>query len=178
MSSETTVSIPGGRRYGLFGHDLRQVPVDTWLGLMFERELTGDLGLGPASQPQTLLVLSETEFRDAVRDALRDLQRIDRLARNPLVRSRLVRVRAEERPEAEILGRVVREAAERLRADARDEKPFRVIDRTFLHPAPTQERAAEVLDLPFSTYRRHLARGVDRIVADLWDQELAAVYVD
>jgi DNA-directed RNA polymerase specialized sigma24 family protein len=41
-----------------------------------------------------------------------------------------------------------------------------------VHPSPNQEAAAEVLGLPFSTYRRHLARGVERIVARLWDQEL------
>jgi hypothetical protein len=47
-----------------------------------------------------------------------------------------------------------------------------VIDRTFLRPAPTQERAAELLGLPFSTYRRHRNRGVERIVAWLWQREL------
>lgn len=167
----------GGRRYGLFAHDFRRVPVDAWLELMFERDLTGDLELGPSGHPQTLIVLSEPEFAEAVRSALRDLHRTGRLAHNPLVRSRLVQSRAEEISGAEALGRVVREAAERLRTDARDEKLFRAIDRTFLRPAVTQERAAEVLDLPFSTYRRHLARGIKRIVADLWDQELEIVHV-
>jgi hypothetical protein len=28
------------------------------------------------------------------------------------------------------------------------------------------------LGLPFSTYRRHLTQGVDRVVAWLWDQEV------
>ena len=35
-----------------------------------------------------------------------------------------------------------------------------------------QEAAAEVLGLPYSTYRRHLAQGVARIVAWLWDREV------
>ena len=34
----------------------------------------------------------------------------------------------------------------------------------FLRPAPTQEAAAEVLGLPFSTYRRHLAAALDQLV--------------
>ncbi len=41
-----------------------------------------------------------------------------------------------------------------------------------MRPAATQERAAAALGLPFSTYRRHLTQGVDRVVAWLWDQEV------
>lgn len=165
----------GGRRYGLFAHDFRRTPAEDWLQLMFERDRTGEIDTGPGTaQPAELLVLSESEFGDAVRRALKDLSRPDRLARNPLVRARLVHAPGEGRPDPEALAGAVREAAERLRAHPRDEKLFRAVDRTFLHPAPTQERAAEVLDLPFSTYRRHLVQGVDRIVADLWDQELHA----
>ena len=44
--------------------------------------------------------------------------------------------------------------------------------RTYVRPAATQERAAAALGLPFSTYRRHLTQGVDRVVAWLWDQEV------
>ena len=57
-------------------------------------------------------------------------------------------------------------------ADPRNEKFQRAVDRTFVRPATTQERAAEVLGLPFSTYRRHLARGVELVIAALWDREL------
>ena len=60
----------------------------------------------------------------------------------------------------------------RPRADPRDDRPFRAVDRTFLRPAATQERAAEVLGLPFTTYRRQLARGVDRIIDWLWAREV------
>ena len=54
----------------------------------------------------------------------------------------------------------------------RDKKLLRALDRTYLRPAATQERAAEVLGLPFSTYRRHLSHGVERVVAWLWEREL------
>jgi hypothetical protein len=37
---------------------------------------------------------------------------------------------------------------------------------------PTQEAAAERLGLPFSTYRRHLGSGIERITAWLWEREL------
>jgi hypothetical protein len=63
---------------------------------------------------------------------------------------------------------VLIEAAELLHGHPRDEKLFRAVDRTYLRPAPTQERAAELLGLPFSTYRRHRRDGLDRIVETLW----------
>ena len=63
------------------------------------------------------------------------------------------------------------DAAGVLHGHPRDERLFRAVDRTYLRPAPTQERAAELLGLPFSTYRRHLAQGVARIAARLWERE-------
>ena len=39
-------------------------------------------------------------------------------------------------------------------------------------PAPTQEAAAELLGLPFSTYRGHLTRGLERVTDLLWEREL------
>ena len=67
----------------------------------------------------------------------------------------------------------MREAVGELRDEPRDERLFRALDRTYLRPAPTQEAAAELLGLPFSTYRGHLTRGVERVVERLWQRELA-----
>jgi len=44
--------------------------------------------------------------------------------------------------------------------------------QTFITPAPTQERAAEIADVPFSTYRRHLRAGIDQVVQILWQSEI------
>ena len=44
-----------------------------------------------------------------------------------------------------------------------------------MHAAPTQEAAAEVLDLPFSTYRRHLAAALSELTDLLWAVEIGAV---
>ena len=44
---------------------------------------------------------------------------------------------------------------------------------TYFKPAPSQALAAERLDVPFSTYRRHLVRGVAHVVETLWRQETA-----
>ena len=71
-----------------------------------------------------------------------------------------------------MLDTLVAAAIETLREDPRDHKRWRAVERTYVHPAGTQERAAEALGLPFSTYRRHLTQGVDQVVAWLWDREV------
>lgn len=165
-----------GRRYGLFAMDLRRQTVESWLELVTERALARDFTPArPTAPEEPIFVLSEPEFEQAVRQALRDLSRRDRLAANPLARSRLVLSHAGNRDTASALGDLVREAIDRLRASPRDEKLFHVLDRTYLRPAATQEGAAEVLDLPLSTYKRHLRRAVEQIVADLWQRELTTV---
>lgn len=167
----------GGRRYGLFAHDFRRVPVAALLELVTERALARDLTpSSPAVQPP-LLVLSQPEFDQAVRQALRDLRRPDLLSRNPLLRTRLLRHRSgDEEPVAVTLKALVGAAVETLREHPRDDKLWRAVERTYVRPAPTQERAAAALGLPFSTYRRHLTLGVDRVVAWLWDQEVYGEY--
>jgi len=142
----------GSRRFTVFAHDFRQ-PHGRW-----------DLLRPPLRQP----VPPPRPFQDAVRQALRDLGRDDLLGRNPLLGLRLVR-EAGGGPAA--LRAALADAAGVLHGGPRDEKLFRAVDRTYLRPAPTQERAAELLGLPFSTYRRHLAQGVARIAAQLWERE-------
>jgi hypothetical protein len=154
-----------GRRYGLFAHDFRRVPVDALARLWTERALAQEAVDRPAA-PEDALALSHEDFTDAVRQALRDLHRPDLLARNPLVRTRL----APSGPEA--LASLMRSAVDTLREHPRDDKLLRALERTYLRPAPTQEAAAEVLGLPFSTYRRHLSQGVQRVTAWLWEREL------
>ena len=163
----------GARRYGLFAHDFRQVPVDALLELVTERALAQDVTPSPPTVEPPLLVLSQPEFDDSVRQALRDLRRPDLLARNPLLRTRLARDRAgDQAPGAATLEALVGAALETLREHPRDDKLWRAVERTYVRPAATQERAAAALGLPFSTYRRHLTQGVDRVVAWLWDQEV------
>jgi hypothetical protein len=169
--------VVGSRRYGLFAHDFRRVPVDAWLELVTERALAQDFTpSSPTVQPPLTLVLSQPEFDEAVRQALRDLRRPELLARNPLLRTRLVRERTgEKEPNAAVLEALVCAAVETLRENPRDDKLLRAVERTYVRPAATQERAAAALGLPFSTYRRHLTQGVDRVVSWLWDQEVYGI---
>ncbi|WP_406047274.1 AAA family ATPase [Kribbella sp. NBC_00889] len=158
----------GTHHYAVFAHDFRRLDPAAWLELMSDREIGAPAGPPTGADPE--LLLSQPDFAHSVRAALRCLHRPDRLAGNPLLRSRLIRDRGDS--SADTLRALVLEAAESLRVDPRDDRSFRAIDRTFLRPAGTQERAAEVLGLPFTTYRRHLARGVDRIIDWLWTQEV------
>jgi hypothetical protein len=164
-----------GRTIGFFGNDFRRVPVDQWLELLTERALARDFHPTTADEHVVpLLVLSRPEFDDAVRHALRNLSRPDELSSSPLLRSALVRADGGDVDATTTLVAVIRSAVDRLRDDPRDDRPHRVLDRTFLRPAGTQERAAEVLDLPMSTYKRLLRRGIDRVTGYLWEQELSA----
>jgi hypothetical protein len=168
--------VVGGRRYGLFAHDFRQVPIDALLELVTERALAQDLTLSATTVQPPLLVLSQPEFDQAVRQALRDLRRPDLLGRNPLLRTRLVCDRTgDEEPSAAVLEALVGAAVETLGEHPRDDKLLRAVERTYVRPAATQERAAAALGLPFSTYRRHLTQGVDRVAAWLWDQEVYGI---
>jgi hypothetical protein len=162
----------GGRRFGVYAHDYRARPVDELIDLWVERSLAQDptLQVGPDPQVQ---VLSQAEFSDAVRQALRDLPRADLVERNPLLGTRLLREWAgDESPDAATLQVLVRAAIDTLRQHPRDDKLLRAVERTYLDPAPTQEAAAARLGLPFSTYRRHLTQGIERVVAWLWDREV------
>ena len=162
----------GGRSYGVFAHDWREVDLDEWIDLGARRQIAAGFDPLAAPAPDLVVALSAPEFATAVRDALRGLHRPEALADNPLLQSRVVRDSAPAASSAEALQEVVEEAVSTLRADARDEKLYRVLARTYLRPAPTQELAAEALDLPISTYKRHLKRGVERVTDWLWQREL------
>jgi hypothetical protein len=161
--------VVGGRRHGLFAHDFRTVSVDPWLELVTERALAADFALAPSGADPQPVVFSQEEFEAHVRQALRDLARPDLLARNALLRARLVQT---EGGDAAALAALLRQAGASLTADPRDDRAWRAVERTYLRPCGTQEAAAAVLGLPFSTYRRHLSQGVARIVAWLWDREV------
>jgi hypothetical protein len=167
----------GEHRYGVYVHDWRAVPALAWLELTGERALAKDVRPEqPATRsPAPLVVLSQPDFAEAARRALRDYTRPAALATNPLLRSRLALEKAGQPPTAATLRALIGEAAETLRANPRDQKLYRAVHHTYLQPAGTRERAAELLDLPFSTYRHHLAAGTERIIGWLWQRELAGI---
>ncbi|HKN45513.1 MAG TPA: hypothetical protein VJW23_16505, partial [Propionibacteriaceae bacterium] len=163
-----------GRTYAAFAHDWRAETPLTWLREMAQRELTttptddrDDL-----EGRRTIVVMSQPEFVVAVRQALRDYARPDLLASNPLLSSRLVADLAADQSPTETLHQLLRLSAEQLNTHPRDQRLYRALHRTFLNPAATQEQAADLLGLPFSTYRAHLREGTKRVTELLWQREL------
>ncbi|GII82257.1 hypothetical protein Ssi03_02470 [Sphaerisporangium siamense] len=157
---------PGDDAYTLAVHDWRAVPAQAWL----ERMNQPPAG-GPSAATAKLAVLPQAKFAEAVRKALRQMPRPDALAASPLTRTRLIAERAGQNP-ATALADLLRQAIDDLREDPRSVKFHRALSITFLHGTPTQELAAQRLDLPFTTYRRHLTAGIERVCADLWHREL------
>ncbi|UNO43092.1 ATP-binding protein [Streptomyces sp. MST-110588] len=169
----------GGRRFGMFVHDWRRVPGPAWLTMLIERERAQDpLAVPPPPAPEPLRVLDREAFAHAVREALRGLARADGLRDSPLLGTRLVTARcarrAGPRERATALREAVRAAAAALEASPQDRRGFRALHHTYLRPAGTQARAAELLRLPMTTYRRHLAAGIGRLTELLWQEELDA----
>lgn len=169
------------RSYVLAGHDRRREPIGVYTERVAEIALHGR---APADIPQ-LLVLSEEAFAGAVRQALKDLARPQLLAQNPLCRSRLFAefaltsgpppnsaAGAPLDPKSQRLRRLLELAGSSLRGGVKDERLFQLLEHTYFDPAPTQDIAAELVGLPFSTYRRHLGAAVARVVSWLWEREL------
>lgn len=120
-------------------------------------------------------MLSHEEFAASVKEALRSFHQPQSLLNNPLVASSIVQRTLREHPDDrpdQVLRGLILDAAQVVRSDPRAETQYRVLDRTYLHPAPSQEKAAELLDLPFSTYRRYRDRGIEAITDWLWEHDL------
>ncbi len=136
-----------GHRYGVFTHDWRVEPVAAW-----EYRIENlQLGLQSSQMRETavsflpLLTLSQPEFTESVRQALRDYTRIDLLAQNPLMRSKLVAETARTEP-AEVaaatpttLQKLLQDAAATLTGNPKDEKFYTAVYHTYFKPAPSQE---------------------------------------
>lgn len=143
----------------VYAHDWRRVPAQQWLRSRRHR-----------SASETNEALGREAFDSAVRDVLRDYTRTRRLSSSPLLRCAALR----QAGDVEALRAWIREAATELDVHPRDRKLLHAIEVTYFKAAPTQEAAAERLGLPFGTYRRHLVRGVERLVEILWDRDVLA----
>ena len=159
----------GGRRFGVYGHDWRAEPPLLWQAEIDRRDLGPAGAQVPHSSMSALLVLSEADFKEAVRRALQNFTRPGVLAHSPLLNSR---VTGATPADAATLQTLLMEAIEVLNGNPRDAKLYRALRATYVQPAESQEAAAEALGLPFTTYRYHLARGIERITAWLWEREV------
>jgi hypothetical protein len=121
----------------------------------------------PSSSPPPGAI-SRSEFAGAVRQALRDYTRPERLAANPLLRPGALAAAPAEPATPAMLQALLQDAAASLTANPRAIKFHRALWHTYFAPAPTQEQAAELLDLPFNTYRYHLAKGITHVTEWMW----------
>jgi non-specific serine/threonine protein kinase len=130
-------------------------------------------------RPRSAILLTHEEFAVATQEALRYYTRPYMLKENPLLRSRLVMERAEpganSAKRSTALLNLVKEALETMSHSPQDAKLYKAVYHTYIQPAATQEQASELLDVPFSTYRRHLKTGVSRLVEVLWQWESEAL---
>ena len=167
-----------GRSYGVYGHDWRAVPPLAWLEVLASRELDLQNEAARAAESQPVVILDETAFKGAVRKALNDYTDILDLQKNPLLQTRMML--NEAGLAGDLLQRVERlrsllvATADTLQNNPRQQKWYRVLVHTYFQPAGTQEAAAELLDLPFSTYRRHLQAGVQQVSELLWRREIGS----
>lgn len=167
----------GGREYGVFGHDWRAVPPASYLDLLAQREMSqSPETIERPSVIEPVMVLSKPDFSEALINALRDFTRPDMLLTNPLLRSRLVieemSVDSGDSERVGYLQKLIGKTASSLKESPRDIKFYRALYHTYLQPAPTQAQAAELLDLPMGTFRRHLKSGIERLTELLWQQEI------
>lgn len=166
----------GDKSYGVFGQDWRSVPPEAWLALLAEKEISGSPANSVLPVAEPLIVLSESGFAKAVHKALKSITRSDGLRGNPLLRSHLVMEQlpadAGELDRMERLVNLIEEAVNSLQNSPREEKLYRALYSTYLHPAGSQEQAAENLGLPYSTFRRHLKTAIRRVTEILWQREI------
>jgi hypothetical protein len=166
--------VVAGHRYGVFAHDWRVEPAAEWLESKVDLAAPGVVvPLRPPVAPgPPRVVLSREAFDEAVRQALRDYTSLERLAANPLLQTRLAAPPASTPASPALVQALLREALASLQASPRDLKFHRALWHTYIVPAPTQEQAAELLGLPFNTYRYQLAQGIARVSEWLWQREL------
>jgi hypothetical protein len=158
----------GGRRFGVFAHEWRIEPPGDWM--MWPRQPMPFAAASLAADPSGM---SPAEFAEAVRQALRDFTRPDVLGNGPLRTARLLRGLPDGSARSAKLQELLRSALDELRTHPRDVKLQRAVWFTYVEPLATQELAAQRLGLPFSTYRHHLARGIERVARSLWHRERA-----
>ncbi len=170
-----------GRLYGAFAHDWRETPPAAWLALVTERQQWLDAKLASEEEPEASSVtplpvsLKKEEFLEALRHALKSFTQPDRLLHNPLLRARMTLEAAGVTADAEKRVRALREVilatASPLQNSPRDARLYTALELSFFHPAPSQEKAAEIQDVSYATFRRYLAAGIERLSEALWARE-------
>jgi hypothetical protein len=165
----------GGKGYGVYSNDWRVVQPKPWLSLMIEQEVPIKAAVEKPRATGSVVVLSREGFEDSVSEALKSFTNVARLAKNPLLRSRLVVDRvpgdADTKERVSKLRELLIEAAETLNSNSKEDKLYLALNACYLRPLRSQEAAAEKIDVSIATIRRHLKAGAIRVADLLWQQE-------
>jgi hypothetical protein len=153
----------GGASYTIVARDWRGAPPLPWV-VGFVTALTG---VAPAAQPDESASAARAReaFEGHVRDALKTAAFAPRLAETQLAAA-MTSGSPHER--AREVSRLLREGTAALGASPRGQKLARALEATYLDPLGPQEQVADALGLPLSTYRRHLAAGIEHLADHLW----------
>lgn len=122
----------------------------------------------PATPTRPRAALDRASFDAAWRAALPLLHRPLELSSSPLSGSAL----GQEGPQALLAAASAATAA--LAGSAGYADAARVLDVTFIRPAPKQEAAAAALGVPYGTYRYQLRKATALLLEELWNREQAA----
>lgn len=168
----------GGREYGVCGCDYRMMSAINSLMQLPEWILAMNPNLNNLNYTtsiQSSIVINQSDFTEAVKQALRDFIFTDALSNNVLLNSRIVinRIGMHSQTSERIatLQLILQSAMESLQKSPREAKFYRALYHSYLHPAGTQEKAAEILDVSIATFHRHLKAGITRVTEILWHQE-------
>lgn len=175
-----------GRAFRTYMADWRVESRLEWM-LHFSRRVTEDVPqaiMAPAQpgliapmveQLPVLPQLSAELFADAVHDALEHYHETHELQTNPLLSSRMIAQRAgpDAKPSLRLtaLRDLITETNEKLGAVSKTAKCSKILHRTYIEPARSQQFAAEALGMGYSTYRRQLAAARELFTAELWQLE-------
>jgi hypothetical protein len=165
----------GGRAYGAYYNDWRAMPPKPWLALLSEREVPIKAAAEKPRPAGDIVVLSREGFVENISEGLKSFTNVARLAKNPLIRSRLVVDRvpgdADTKERVSKLRELLKEAAETLNSNSKDDKLYAAMETCYFRPLRSQEAAAEKIDVSIATIRRHLKAGANRVADVLWQQE-------
>lgn len=161
----------GDRVCWAYGHDWRARPAQDVFEAMAEREALAEHAIPMHPPTASALVLSREAFAKAVRSALRSYTDPYALQGNPLMQCRVAK-HMRRSPGDAPLQRVIELALGQLEHSEKDSQLYTAVKLTYCDPGRTQQETAELLDMPFSTYRRHLSVGIERMTHWLWQREV------
>ncbi|APR81091.1 Hypothetical protein A7982_06438 [Minicystis rosea] len=162
----------GGVDQAVFVYDRRGLtPLEWYVRCL--RAMDAPVARPSAAVTEARAPLDRAGFDAAVRAALRALHDVSRLKESPLLSARIVGDAPPGRAaRATRLRAVLVERVERLRDAPRRERQYLALHAAFVDAADNQERAAERCRMAYSTFRRHLASGIARVVEELWSAEM------